>query len=68
MILPQGKAFDSLKNRLDCANLLFIPSEKGDEIKEKKLPDTEKYINMFVEQNRELVPASYKEFLGMITG
>lgn len=38
MLLPQGKAFDSLKNRLECCSLVFDITQANDPPEQVDLP------------------------------
>lgn len=50
MLLPQGKAFDSLKNRLECSSLVFDAKQD----KSVELPDMknlDKFVTKVYEEN-----------------
>jgi vacuole morphology and inheritance protein 14 len=53
MLLPQGKAFDSLKNRLECSSLIF--DAKNDKpVQLPDMPGLDKLVLMVYEQNSAL--------------
>lgn len=53
MLLPQGKAFDSLKNRLECSSLVF-ECKQAPEMPKEDSPDLAKYVTMVFEENTNL--------------
>jgi Vacuolar protein 14 C-terminal Fig4p binding len=53
MLLPQGKAFDSLKNRLECSSLVFECKE-APAIKNDIDADISKYVTLVLEENGNL--------------
>ena len=56
MLLPQGKAFDYLKNRLECSALIFDSTlEKVKPVQDTKT-DCGKYLSMVIEANMHLFP------------
>ena len=62
MLLPQGKAFESLKNRLECSSLVF--DVRQDKIEESSLkPDAnlKKYLVMIVSESPSLFSSIDKE-------
>lgn len=53
MLLPQGKAFDSLKNRLECASLVLGP-EPGNETPEPPIESPNVFITKILDQSPDL--------------
>jgi hypothetical protein len=53
MLLPQGKAFDSLKNRLECSSLVFDAKQQEDSPVESA-GDPTKYITTIVAESPSL--------------
>lgn len=68
MLLPQGKAFDALKNRLECSNLLVGISAQVREEKKEGLEDedVDKYVQIFMHENEDMFPKEYRNFLEQI--
>lgn len=62
MLLPQGKAFESLKNRLECSSLIF--DSRQDKLVEDSLkpdPNLKKYITMVVIESPTLFSSIDKD-------
>lgn len=70
MLLPQGKAFDSLKNRLECSQLLVdteeVPQELNKTENAKSEALAEKLTQVFIQENEDSFPEGYRELLDMI--
>ena len=69
MLLPQGKAFDALKNRLECSSLLMgLGQQDFEQGFDQREPDEniEKYVEVFLAENRKLFSKSYTQFLEKI--
>ena len=56
MLLPQGKAFESLKSRLECSSLVFDSSSHQDSPVENKM-DLNAFVNMIIKECPELFSA-----------
>jgi Vacuolar protein 14 C-terminal Fig4p binding len=56
MLLPQGKAFDSLKSRLECSTLVFDSNSQQDSPVENKM-DLNTFVNMIIKECPELFSA-----------
>jgi hypothetical protein len=56
MLLPQGKAFDSLKSRLECSSLVFDSNTHQDSPIENKM-DLNSFLNMIIKECPELFSA-----------
>lgn len=56
MLLPQGKAFDSLKSRLECSSLVFDSKNHQDSPVENKM-DLNSFVNLIIKECPELFSA-----------
>ena len=59
MLLPQGRAFEALKNRLECAELLKDVKVEGNKPVEgeksaERVKRVEKMVKLFVHQNEDI--------------
>lgn len=64
MLLPQGKAFESLKNRLECSSLVFdARQEKSEEVSPtmKSEGKLQSYISMVVKESPALFSSIDKD-------
>lgn len=61
MLLPQGKAFESLKNRLECSSLVFDARQEKAEVQHRADPQLKEKIAMVVNENAALFSAIDRE-------
>ena len=63
MLLPQGKAFESLKNRLECSSLVFDARQDKPEGSSTMKSDAniKKYVSMVVNESPALFSSIDKE-------
>lgn len=62
MLLPQGKAFESLKNRLECSSLVFDAKENNSEsMTAGSDPSLKKYITLVVSESPALFASIDKD-------
>ena len=70
MLLPQGKAFDSLKNRLECSSILKDIVTHNDQDEKKKIADgkdmsdaqVEELLELFKNENRNKFGEEWEYF------
>ena len=62
MLLPQGKAFDSLKNRLECSSLIF-DSKQADDKPVQDAIEPAKFVAMIVAESPSLFSSADKTLI-----
>ena len=62
MLLPQGKAFDSLKNRLECSSLIF-DSKQAEDKPFQDILEPAKFIAMIVAESPSIFSTADKALI-----
>ena len=65
MLLPQGKAFEALKNRLECSSLLMGLGDSNPTVFEQE-EDIDKFVQVFMHENEGMFPKAYRDFLAKL--